>query len=106
MGISTWGWGSSCGGIVTTAGWGECPCDAFIPALLAAYLIDSNAYCWVGTRTYVEVQTRERGDVLLRVRPEQIPQRMRGDVAQRIADDITTRSPGWPRQSGEICEDE
>jgi hypothetical protein len=104
MGISTWGWGSACGGLITTGGWGECPCADFIPVLLAAYL-ESNAYCWVATRTYVEVQTRDRGDILLRVKPDQIPQRLKGAVRQRVADDILIRSAGWPSQSGEICED-
>lgn len=103
MTISVWGWGS-CGGVITTWGWGEPPCGEMLPIILAKYLGDHYAYSCVLTRDYVEIRSRTRGTILLRVRPSQIPERLRSQVLQRIATDVPVRSPGWPFQSGEICE--
>ena len=103
LGISTWGWGS-CGGIITTWGWGGVPCAEYIPTIIAAYLADSSAYSCVVTRTYIEIQTRDKGDILLRVRPDSVPERMREEVLIRARGDISVRSAGWPRDSGELCD--
>lgn len=103
MTISIWGWGS-CGGVITTWGWGEAPCEGFIPTILATYLSDSYAYSCVLKRDYLEVKSRVVGTVLLRIRPSQIPERLRGEVMQRVAAGAPIRSPGWPFESGEICE--
>lgn len=153
MTISVWGWGSCCGAI-STWGWGVCCCYSYIPEMWAKYLGDSYAYSCVLTRGYIEVQSRARGTILLRVNPSSIPERyrvqvvqrivtsmaarsrniqisqrnyvdilsrLRGDVAlrtpsgkvtersiatilQRVSTDVSVRSPGWPFQSGEICE--
>ena len=103
MTISIWGWGS-CGGVITTWGWGEAPCEGFVPTIIAKFLSDSYAYTCVLKREYVEIQSRARGTVLLRIKPSQIPERLRGEVLQRIATDVSVRSPGWPFESGEICD--
>lgn len=102
MGLSTWGWGS-CGSAISTWGWGGCPCIDYIPHILAEYL-GSKAYTCVLRRTYVEIQTRDRGDVLLRLKPDQIPERLRGEVLRRARGEELIRSAGWPYQSGRICE--
>jgi len=101
MGITTWGWGS-CGNAIGTLGWGGCPCVDYIPYILAEYL-SSNAYSCVLKRTYIEIQTRDRGDVLLRLKPDQIPERLRGAVLERSRGDELVRSGGWPYQPGSIC---
>lgn len=103
MGICTWGWGS-CGGVITTWGWGEVPCAEYIPIIIATYLADSGAYSCVVTRTYIEIQTRDKGEILLRVRPDVIPERLREEVLMRAHGDPLVRSAGWPRESGELCE--
>ncbi len=86
MSITTWGWGS-CANAISTWGWGGCPCVDYIPHILAEYL-GSKAYTCVVTRTYIEVRTRDRGDVVLRMKP----------------DPVVLRSAGWPSQSGRICD--
>lgn len=102
MSITTWGWGS-CGNALSTWGWGGCPCLEYLPYIIAEYL-GGKAYTCVLKRTYVEIQTRDRGDVLLRLKPDQIPERLRGAVLERVRGDVSVRSAGWPYQSGRICE--
>jgi len=102
MSISIWGWGSSA---LTTAGFGYYSTE-WIPILLAEYLENSNVYTCVLTRDYVEVLLRITGDVVLRVRPDQIPVRERGELMSRIrAEDVLVRSKGWPWQ-GDVCLDD
>jgi len=140
MGISTWGWGSI-------------PCQ-LIPIILAEYFGDSKAYSCVATREYIEIKSREKGvivlrvrpdnlslrqrleflerisvdvgsrtfieimdrvrdDIVLRVKPEEISERelmdlsprQRQEILDRVKTEIIQRSEGWPRESGEICED-
>jgi len=67
MGLSTWGWGVSCGGLITTGGWGECPCPDFIPSMD----IDT---CSVSIRTCVDVRTRP-SELASRTRPSVVPSR-------------------------------
>jgi hypothetical protein len=102
LGISTWGWGS-CGGVITTWGWGPV-CVEYIPVLIATYLANSSAYSCVVTRKYIEIKTRDKGDILLRVRPDAIPERVREQVLIRARGDVLVRSAGWPRESGELCD--
>jgi len=90
MTISIWGWGS-CASVVTTWGWGEIQCDRHIPIMWAQYLGDSYAYSCVIKRDYVEVQSRLRDIVVLRVKPSNIPERYRLDVLQRIAASMIVR---------------
>ena len=102
MSISTWGWGS---GAITTVGFGY-GYLGWIPILLAEYLENANVYTCVLTRDYIEVLLRTTGDIVLRVRPDQIPVRERGELMSRIrAEDVLVRSKGWPWQ-GDVCLDD
>jgi hypothetical protein len=102
LSITTWGFGS-CANAISTGGWGGCHCLEYLPHIIAEYL-GSKAYTCVLKRTYIEIQTRVRGDVLLRLRPDQIPERLRGAVLERARGEELVRSAGWPYQSGIICE--
>jgi hypothetical protein len=68
MGIGTWGWGSSCGGIVTSWGWGQCPCPDFIP------VTNVGDICGTPVRTCVDVRMRP-DELASRARPANIPSR-------------------------------
>jgi len=86
--ISVWGWGNT---TISTWGWGT-PYHEYIPIILATF-IESHAHTCVLTRDYVEVLVRETGDVVLRLRPDQIPQRGYGEVLSRMRDgDILIRT--------------
>jgi len=85
MGISTWGFGSCCGAI-TTWGWGSGPCN-LIPDILASFLADPTCYDCVATRSYVEISTRDRSTVLLRIRPDSIPERLLSTILLRAKPD-------------------
>ena len=85
MAISVFGWGA---GAITTAGFGYYSTE-WIPLILAECVENSHVYTCVATRDYVDVLLRETGDIVLRVRPDQIP----------------ARSKGWPWQ-GELCLDD
>jgi len=88
MTISVWGWGST---TISTWGWGT-PYHEYIPAILAAF-IESHAYTCVLTRDYVEILVRETGEVTLRLKPEQIPQRGYGEILSRMSEgDVLIRS--------------
>jgi hypothetical protein len=58
----------------------------------AKYLGDSYAYSCVLTRGYIEVQSRVKGTVLLRINPAKIPERYRTQVLQRVAVSMAVRS--------------
>jgi hypothetical protein len=90
MTISIWGWGSCCGAI-STWGWGTFCCGN-VPEMWAKYLSDSYAYSCVLTRNYIEIQSRPRGLVLLRVSPDKIPERYRTEILKRIAVITAVRS--------------
>jgi len=75
MGITTWGFGACCG-TIGTWGWGDGVCN-LIPNVLVSFIADPTCYNCVSTRSYVEIRTRDRSTVLLRVRPDQIPERLR-----------------------------
>jgi len=90
MTISIWGWGS-CGGVITTWGWGEPNCSEIIPSVLSKYLIDYFAYSCVPARNYLEIKSRHKGTILLRIRSDQIPERLRLHVLQRTTIDILLR---------------
>ena len=69
MGLSTWGWGVSCGGLITSGGWGECPCPDFIPG------IDLDI-CGVNIKSCVDVRARP-GELASRTRPGELASRAR-----------------------------
>jgi len=101
MSIATWGWGA-CAGPITSWGWGPDVCA--VPYIIADALSDSGAYSCVVKRTYIEIRTRDRGDVVLRVRPDQLSERVRGEILERARGDVSVRSAGWPNQTGELCD--
>ena len=100
MGLSTWGWGTSCGGLITSGGWGECPCPDFIPG------IDIEDLCAIDIRTCVDERPRP-GDIALRLRPDDIALRDRpSDVASRSVGDVGSRDrPDDIPSRSRICED-
>jgi len=86
--ISVWGWGAT---TISIWGWGT-PHHEYIPIILAAF-IESHAYTCVLTRDYVEVLVRETGEIALRLRPDQIPQRGYGEVLSRMREgDLLVRA--------------
>ena len=94
MSLVTWGWGT-CDGIITVCGFGAFSCTP-VANILARYLGDK-AYTWVeDDRGWIEVITRDKGEVLLRIKPSSVPERLRGDVVGRMYEDAPIRSPGWP----------
>jgi len=72
MSITTWGWGS---GAITTSGWGTFVKKILLPDLLDEYFFNRYAYTCVVTRDYLEVKTREKGDLVLRLKPDSISDR-------------------------------
>ena len=68
MGIGTWGWGSSCGGLITIGGWGQCPCDDFIPTTVVQDV------CSISIRSCVDVRSRP-DQLASRARPSNVPSR-------------------------------
>ena len=104
MAISVFGWGA---GAITTGGFGYYLVEEWIPLILAEYLENSNAYTCIADRGYAEIRLRETGDVVLRVRPDQIPARERNELMSRIrAEDVLVRSKGWPWQVDVCLDDE
>jgi hypothetical protein len=100
MSLVTWGWGT-CDGIITVWGFGSFPCVE-IPEIIAKYLLD-RAYVWVSDdRGWVEVISRDKGDIMLRLKPGSIPSRLRMGVMERIREDAPIRSPGWPWEFDEF----
>lgn len=88
MTISVWGWGST---TISTWGWGT-PYNEYVPILLAAF-IESQAHACVLNRDYVDILTRETGDIVFRVKPSNIPLRGYGEVLSRMnVGDILVRS--------------
>ena len=73
MSITTWGWGS---GAITTMGWGHAGLVEFIASVLTTkYLCDKEAYTCVITRDYIEVKTREKDEIILRLKSDFVPTR-------------------------------
>jgi hypothetical protein len=99
MGIGTWGWGTSCGGLVTSWGWGYCPCPTFIPGLD----VDD---CGVSVRTCVAARLRP-GELAARLRPGELAMRARpADIASRSVGEIGSRArPADIPSRSRICED-
>lgn len=86
--ISVWGWGAT---TISIWGWGT-PYHEYIPIILAAF-IESHAHTCVLTRDYVEVLVRETGEVVLRLRPEEVPKRGYGEVLSRMREgDLLVRA--------------
>jgi len=89
MSIITWGFGS---GAITTAGWGGFVKEVILPTLIAEYLSDKYIYSCVITRDYLEVKTREKGEILLRVKPDSIPTRTWDVLLNRVKGEINFRN--------------
>ena len=89
MSITTWGWGS---GAITTSGWGAFVKEIILPALLAEYFSDRDVYTCVITRDYLEVKTREKGEIVLRLKPGSIPTRTWDDLLSREKGEISIRN--------------
>lgn len=71
---------------------------------------DGWSYDLVSRNDYIdnllEIRPREADDVIFRLKPEEIPQRVREEVLKRIStDQIQTRGGGWPWES-DPCLDE
>ena len=79
MTISVWGWGST---TISTWGWGAVFYD-YLPEMLAEFVV-RYAYTCVLTRDYLEVLDRESGEVIFRLRPDEIPERGYGEVISRM----------------------
>lgn len=60
---------------------------------------------YIMSRDYVDLVSRDRGDVLLRVRIDEMPDRIALELLERVATTVVVRSPGWPEEAGEICEE-
>jgi len=99
MSLVTWGWGT-CDGIITVWGFGAFPCTPMVYTL--AKYIGDRAYVWVGDRSWISVISRDKGDLLLRIRPDSVPDRLREGVIERMYEDAPVRSPGWPWEMGEF----
>lgn len=100
MGLSTWGWGTACGGLVTSWGWGECPCPDFIPG------VETEDPCSLNTKECVDVRLRP-DDLQVRLRPSDLSLRTRpSDLASRRVDDpgSRTRPDDIPSRST-ICDE-
>ena len=90
--ISTWGWGS----------W----IYEYVPELLAEY-IGSTAYsCVIDTCHCIEVTELSTSQVVMRLRPCEVPGRDRGEVLERTRDEVLIRSSGWPHESDPCLDDE
>jgi len=79
MTIAIWGWGST---TISTWGWGT-SYNEYIPIILADF-IESSAHICVLTRNYVDVILRETGEVVLRLKSSQIPNRGYGEILNRM----------------------
>ena len=99
MGIGTWGWGTSCGGLITSAGWGYCPCPPFIPGL-------DIVGCGISVRTCVVARLRPE-ELATRLWPVELAMRARpADMASRRVNVIGSRSkPADIPSRSRICED-
>ena len=93
MGLVTWGWGS-CDGIITIFGWDSYSCSN-VPTLISKFLQDK-AYEWVAGTNYIEVTIRSSGTTIMRLKPTDIPERFKSEVALRLKGKAKLRSPGWP----------
>jgi hypothetical protein len=60
---------------------------------------------YVLARDYVNVVDRSRGDIILRVKLEDMPERTASILIDRSVSSAIVRSAGWPEQSGEICDE-
>ena len=90
MAISVYGWGY---GAITTAGWGSSVIVEFIASILTTrYLCDKDAYICVVTRDYIEVKTREKGDIVLRLKSDDIPARTWDVLLSRAKGEISLRN--------------
>jgi hypothetical protein len=88
--ITTWGWGS---GAISTSGWGSSAIVEFIASILTTkYLCDKDAYTCVITRDYLEIKTREKGEIVLRLKPDSIPARTWDVLLSRSKGEISFRN--------------
>jgi hypothetical protein len=94
MTISIWGWGAT---QISTWGWGSWVYE-YVPTLLAEY-IESHAHsCVIDTCGCITVTELSTSQVVMRLRPCDIPARTRGEVL--------IRSGGWPHEKEPCLDDE
>jgi len=90
MSITTWGFGS---GAITTGGWGAFYVkEIILPTLITEYLSDKYIYSCVITRDYLEVKTREKGEIVLRLKLDSISARTWDILLNRLKGDVSLRS--------------
>ena len=87
MSITTWGFGS---GSISTAGWGSSIMEILLPILVSEYLC-RDAYTCVISRDYLEIRTREKGEIVLRLKSGSIPTRTWDDLLSRSKGEISLR---------------
>jgi len=79
--------------------------ETILERLVVGPLASRGNVNYVVSRNYVDLISRDRGDVLLRVRMDEIPDRIVSGLLERIPSDIIVRSSGWPDEAVEICEE-
>ena len=89
MSITTWGWGSQA---ITTTGWGGGIVEFIASILTTKYLCDKDAYTCVITRDYIEIKTREKGEIVLRLKPDSISARTYNVLLSRAKGEISFRN--------------
>jgi hypothetical protein len=89
MSISTFGWGAYTSSI-SSSGWGSFT-RIFLPELLASY-IQSSSYICVLSRDYIEVTSRTKGTIVLRVRSDSLSLREKSTILERAKGIIIDRS--------------
>ena len=89
MSITTWGWGSQA---ITSCGWGGGVVEFIASILTTKYLCDKNAYTCVITRDYIEIKTREKGEIVLRLKPDSISARTYNVLLSRAKGEISFRN--------------
>jgi len=88
--ITTWGWGS---GAISSWGWGSAGLMEFVASILTTkYLCDREAYSCVITRDYLEIKTREKDQILLRLKVDSIPTRTWDVLLSRAKGEISLRN--------------
>ena len=91
MSISLYGWGGC--GAITTLGWGSVCLKYTVTTIIAKYLCDREAHSCVITRDYLEIKTRDKDQVLLRLKSDSVPTRVWNDLVSRVKEDvISTRN--------------
>lgn len=102
MTISVWGWGST---MISTWGWGSWIYE-YVPEILAEYVQSHAHSCAIDTTGCITVTELSSSNVVMRLRPCDIPSRERGEVLIRERGEVLVRSGGWPHESEPCLDDE